>query len=145
MRTENPARGAMLVAGAALMFASLVMMVRFASPHVANEQVVFFRNLFGLLVLLPLVLHRVPWPRLPWSVCGVCQRPNRHSGSWFFMPSPVRLFLQFRCYGVGSRSVRRRCHNWPVPAFSPPQGSICYPGVTAMHPLHRSVPSRIPL
>ena len=55
MRTDNPAYGALLVSCAALMFASMGVLIRFASQDLPNEMVVFFRNLFGLLVLLPLV------------------------------------------------------------------------------------------
>ncbi len=58
MTTDNPARGALLVTGAALMFASMGMLVRFASAQLAYEQVVFFRNLFGFLVLVPIVLQQ---------------------------------------------------------------------------------------
>lgn len=58
MSTDNPVRGALLVSGAALMFASMGGLIRLASVHLPNEQVVFFRNLFGLLVLLPVVWQR---------------------------------------------------------------------------------------
>ncbi len=58
MTTDNPARGALLVSGAALMFASMGVLVRFASQQMANEQVVFLRNLFGLLILLPVLMQR---------------------------------------------------------------------------------------
>jgi drug/metabolite transporter (DMT)-like permease len=58
MSTDNPVRGALLVSSAALMFASMGGLVRLASVHMPNEQVVFFRNLFGLLVLLPVVWQR---------------------------------------------------------------------------------------
>ena len=55
MRADNPAYGALLVSCAALMFASMGVLVRFASDELPNETVIFFRNLFGLLVLLPLI------------------------------------------------------------------------------------------
>jgi len=55
---DQPARGAVLVSGAALMFASMGVLIRLASLQLPNEQVVFFRNLFGLLILLPLIVQR---------------------------------------------------------------------------------------
>ena len=55
MKEDNPAYGALLVSCAALMFASMGVLIRLASHELPNETVVFFRNLFGLLVLLPLV------------------------------------------------------------------------------------------
>jgi drug/metabolite transporter (DMT)-like permease len=58
MTADNPARGALLVTGAALMFASMGMLVRFASLQLAHEQVVFFRSLFGFLILVPVLLQR---------------------------------------------------------------------------------------
>lgn len=58
MNTDNPVRGALLVTSAALMFASMGGLVRYVSSDMPNEQVVFFRNLFGLLVLLPVLWHR---------------------------------------------------------------------------------------
>lgn len=58
MTADNPARGALLVTGAALMFASMGMLVRFASLQLAHEQVVFFRSLFGLLILVPILLQQ---------------------------------------------------------------------------------------
>jgi drug/metabolite transporter (DMT)-like permease len=58
MSTDNPVRGALLVSSAALMFASMGGLVRLAAAQMPNEQVVFFRNLFGLLVLVPVVWQR---------------------------------------------------------------------------------------
>jgi drug/metabolite transporter (DMT)-like permease len=58
MSTDNPVRGALLVSGAALMFASMGGLIRVVSAQMPNEQVVFFRNLFGLLVLLPILWQR---------------------------------------------------------------------------------------
>ena len=80
MRADNPAYGALLVSCAALMFASMGVLVRFASGELPNETVVFFRNLFGLLVLLPLVWRRgvshslktdYPLLHLLRSLCGL--------------------------------------------------------------------------
>jgi drug/metabolite transporter (DMT)-like permease len=58
MSTDNPVRGALLVSGAALMFASMGGLIRVVSAQMPNEQVVFFRNLFGLLVLFPILWQR---------------------------------------------------------------------------------------
>jgi drug/metabolite transporter (DMT)-like permease len=58
MSADNPVRGALLVSSAALMFASMGGLIRLASVQLPNEQVVFFRNLFGLLVLLPVLWQR---------------------------------------------------------------------------------------
>lgn len=52
-RTNNPSKGAIFVIIAALMFASMGATIRVLSQTLDNEQIVFFRNLFGLLVLLP--------------------------------------------------------------------------------------------
>ena len=58
MSTDNPVRGALLVSSAALMFASMGGLIRVVSAQMPNEQVVFFRNLFGLLVLFPILWQR---------------------------------------------------------------------------------------
>ncbi len=58
MSTDNPVRGALLVTSAALMFASMGGLIRHISAELPNEQIVFFRNLFGLLVLVPVVWQR---------------------------------------------------------------------------------------
>lgn len=58
MSVDNPVRGALLVSSAALLFATMGALIRLASVEMPNEQLVFFRNLFGLLVLAPLI-----WPR----------------------------------------------------------------------------------
>jgi len=55
---DNPLRGALLVTSAALMFASMGGLIRVVSVDLSNEQVVFFRNLFGLLVLIPVLWQR---------------------------------------------------------------------------------------
>ncbi len=80
MRADNPEYGALLVSCAALMFASMGVLIRFASDELPNETVVFFRNLFGLLVLLPLVWRQgvshslktaYPLLHLLRSLCGL--------------------------------------------------------------------------
>ncbi|HHJ17929.1 MAG TPA: DMT family transporter [Gammaproteobacteria bacterium] len=58
MRADNPAYGALLVTCAALMFASMGVLIRMAAHQLPNAEIVFFRNLFGLLILLPLVWHQ---------------------------------------------------------------------------------------
>ncbi len=79
-RTDQPARGALLVTLAALMFASMGVLIRLASAQLPNELVVFFRNLFGLLILLPVILQRGdrlslatrhPWLHLARSLFGL--------------------------------------------------------------------------
>jgi drug/metabolite transporter (DMT)-like permease len=54
----NPAAGALNILGAALMFAALGALVRLASSTLPNEIIVFFRNIFALLFLMPILLHR---------------------------------------------------------------------------------------
>jgi len=80
MRADHPAHGALLVSCAALMFASMGVLIRFASQDLPNEMLVFFRNLFGLLVLLPLVWRQgvshslktaYPLLHLLRSLCGL--------------------------------------------------------------------------
>lgn len=80
MNTDNPVRGALLVSSAALMFASMGVMVRMVSVSLPTEEVVFFRNLFGLLVLLPVLTRnrfavslksRQPWLHLVRSLFGL--------------------------------------------------------------------------
>lgn len=57
MLANNPSRGALLLITAELLLAIMAAMVKhLADSGVANETLVFFRNLFGLLFLLPLLL-----------------------------------------------------------------------------------------
>ncbi len=58
MNSDNPVRGALLVISAALMFASMGSLIRHISADLPNEQIVFFRNLFGLLILIPVLWQR---------------------------------------------------------------------------------------
>lgn len=51
-------RGAAAAVGASLMFAAMGAAVKVANEHMPAEMVVFFRNLFGLLVLAPWILQR---------------------------------------------------------------------------------------
>ncbi|MDX1251876.1 MAG: DMT family transporter [Gammaproteobacteria bacterium] len=57
MYPENRAHGALLAIAAAFMFAAMGAVIKAASAHLPNEMVVFFRNFFGLLALLPWLLR----------------------------------------------------------------------------------------
>ncbi len=54
----NLPRAALAITLAALMFASMGMAVRYASDTLPSEVLVFLRNSFGLLLLLPWLYHR---------------------------------------------------------------------------------------
>ncbi|HPD20502.1 MAG: DMT family transporter [Pseudomonadota bacterium] len=54
----KPATGALNILGAALMFAVMGALVRLASSTLSNEVVVFFRNIFALVFLMPILLYR---------------------------------------------------------------------------------------
>ncbi|NLC09963.1 MAG: DMT family transporter [Gammaproteobacteria bacterium] len=56
MRSVRPLQGAALLALSALLFSLMGVFVREASATVGNESIVFFRNLVGVLIFLPLVL-----------------------------------------------------------------------------------------
>ncbi|MGH8583268.1 MAG: DMT family transporter [Gammaproteobacteria bacterium] len=53
LHPPNPARGALCAIGASLMMALMAAAIRIASQELPNEMLVFLRNSFGLLVLLP--------------------------------------------------------------------------------------------
>lgn len=57
-RRYDPARGALYAVAAELFFTSMAAGVKLASVELSNETIVFFRNLFGLLFLLPWLLRR---------------------------------------------------------------------------------------
>jgi len=57
-RRYDPARGALYAVAAELFFTSMATGVKLASVELSNETIVFFRNLFGLLFLLPWLLRR---------------------------------------------------------------------------------------
>jgi drug/metabolite transporter (DMT)-like permease len=70
-----PSRHALLIAGSFIMlgellFASMGVSIRFVSAQVPNEVIVFFRNLFGLALLLPWFLRRNA-TRLRTAVVGL--------------------------------------------------------------------------
>jgi len=52
------ARGALFIAASALCFASVGALVKLTTNDLPNEMLVFFRNLFGVLFLLPLLAHQ---------------------------------------------------------------------------------------
>jgi len=52
---STQARAAVLMLGSTLAFSVMVVMIRLASNTMATTEIAFFRNAFGLLVLLPLV------------------------------------------------------------------------------------------
>lgn len=57
MYPENRAHGAAFAIAAAFMFAAMGAAIKTASAHLPTEMVVFFRNFFGLLALLPWLLR----------------------------------------------------------------------------------------
>lgn len=58
MSHDHPRRAALLVLSSALLFALMGGFIKHLSQQLPVEMVVFFRNLFGLMVLMPWVLHR---------------------------------------------------------------------------------------
>jgi len=57
-------RAALLMLGSTLAFAGMVLMIRLASSQIPATEIAFFRNFFGLVVLLPLILRPgQPFPR----------------------------------------------------------------------------------
>ena len=57
MHKDDQKRGAWLVIGSSFMFASMGVCVKMVSPNLPTEVVVFFRNFFAFLTLLPLLVH----------------------------------------------------------------------------------------
>lgn len=55
---QNFVLGAILIVVSELMFATMGATVKHLSSQLSNEMIVFMRNVFGLLVLLPLLWHR---------------------------------------------------------------------------------------
>ncbi len=56
----TPLRAALLMLGSTALFALMVVAIRLASASLHTFQVAFFRNFFGLLAALPLLLHHGP-------------------------------------------------------------------------------------
>ena len=54
---QNIARGAFFIVASEFSFALSAAIIKFASTSLPSESIVFFRNLFGLLFLLPLILQ----------------------------------------------------------------------------------------
>lgn len=71
--------GAAFIVAGELMFASMGVGIRFAAAELPNESIVFFRNLLGLLILAPWLLHqglkgfrtKVPHLHLLRGIAGV--------------------------------------------------------------------------
>lgn len=57
-RSVRPVQGAALLAVSALLFSIMGVLIREASATVNNENIVFFRNLVGVVFFLPLILSR---------------------------------------------------------------------------------------
>ena len=53
---QNIVRGAFFIVASELSFALSAAIIKFTSDSLPNESIVFFRNLFGLAILLPIVL-----------------------------------------------------------------------------------------
>jgi len=60
---STPMRAALLMLGSTISFAGMVLMIRLASSTLAFTEIAFFRNFFGLVVLLPIILR--PGPPFP--------------------------------------------------------------------------------
>lgn len=59
MPVQDHVRGALCLIAAAFLFAAMAAIIKVVSAlHLGNEDVVFFRNLFGLLALLPWLIRR---------------------------------------------------------------------------------------
>ncbi len=56
-RTENFARGALLVSASSGLFALMGAAIKLISPHLSLEMIVFFRNFFGLIALSPWLIR----------------------------------------------------------------------------------------
>lgn len=52
-----PLRAALLMFGSAMAFGLMAIAIRYATAHVPTQEVAFFRNAFGLLALLPMLLR----------------------------------------------------------------------------------------
>ena len=63
-RKNQPVSGALYMLGAGFMFALMGALVRTVSTSLNNEMVVFFRNLFALLFMLPVLMTRRALPEL---------------------------------------------------------------------------------
>ncbi len=57
-RSVRPGQGAVLLALSALLFSGMGVLVREASATINNENIVFFRNIVGVMFFLPLLLRK---------------------------------------------------------------------------------------
>jgi len=72
-------RGALFIIAAEFMFVCMGAAIRVVSVELTNPQVVFFRNLFGVVILIPLLLRHgkgalrtaVPWLHLQRGLAGL--------------------------------------------------------------------------
>lgn len=58
MYAQDLRRGAALMIASGLLFSTMGALVKYLSPQLSSEMVVFFRSLLGLIALTPLVVHR---------------------------------------------------------------------------------------
>ena len=55
--SQNIARGALFIVASEFSFALSAAIIKFTSDSLPNESIVFFRNLFGLAILMPLIVQ----------------------------------------------------------------------------------------
>ena len=63
-RKNLPVQGSLYILGSAFMFAIMGVLVRIASASLPNEMIVFFRNFFALVFVIPIVIMRVGLPEI---------------------------------------------------------------------------------
>ena len=56
-KSQNIVRGAFFIVTAEVSFALSAALIKLVSDSLPNQSIVFFRNLFGLLILTPLLLN----------------------------------------------------------------------------------------
>lgn len=56
----TPMRAALLMLGSTMAFGLMAIAIRYATAHVPTQEVAFFRNAFGLVALLPMLLRSGP-------------------------------------------------------------------------------------
>jgi drug/metabolite transporter (DMT)-like permease len=60
MPLPTPVRAALLMLGSTMFFGLMVVAIRLASASLHTFEIAFFRNFFGLIVALPLLLRHGP-------------------------------------------------------------------------------------
>jgi len=55
--SATPMRAALLMLGSTMAFGLMAVAIRYATRYVPTQEVAFFRNAFGLLALLPMLLR----------------------------------------------------------------------------------------